>query len=334
MLKWGAVGDLVAGTVALRALRNAFPRAKMSVLSTRSMFEICPPGTLVDDILVYEPKSRSISDHWGLMRLLRARAFDAAFNLRWSSERSAVITLLSGARWRVGSGPAGLGWVYNVKAPVTGGRRHEFLRHLDIIGAAGVRAGEPEPFVHVSEDDKRFAISFLHQHELSRACFMMMHPGASTLSKAWPSERFAEIGRQFIRVFHLPVLISWGPEEESLSRNTAGQIGPGAIVTPRTTIGQLAALLEQSGMCICNYSGVMNIGMAVRTPLVALGCTSAEDWGPYGELHRTVNSAGEHDSYSENARIAMMNAISVKEVWRTAEKRWRELHPATDIINA
>ena len=40
-----------------------------------------------------------------LIRDLRHRKFDLAFNLRWTSDRSAVLTWLSGARDRSGSGP-------------------------------------------------------------------------------------------------------------------------------------------------------------------------------------------------------------------------------------
>ena len=70
--------------------------------------------------------------------------------------------------------------------------------------------------------------------------------------------------------------------------------------------------------------------MAVKTPLVALGCTSAEDWGPYGPLHRTVNAAGERDSYTDEQRREAMQSISLDAVWALVRSRFRELagHPA------
>lgn len=334
VLKWGALGDLIAGTVALRALRRTFPRAKITMLTTPLMFEVCPPGTLADDIILYEPGSRSIYDHVVLVATLRRRKYDAVFNLRWSSERSALITLLCGALRRIGSGPRGWQWVYTIKAPSTEGRRHEFLRHLDIVRAAGMSVDEPEPFVYFSTEDTEFARYFLNDNELATSGFVIMHPGASTLSKAWPAERFAEIGRRFICRFHQRVVVSWGRDEESLARQVVSDVGPEAALAPGTTIGQLSALMSLSGLCVCNYSGVMNIGMAVRTPLVAIGCTSVEDWGPYGQLHRTVNSSGGKDSYSERDRFSMMNAISVEAVWKVVEQRWRELHPEQDVITA
>ena len=50
----------------------------------------------------------------------------------------------------------------------------------------------------------------------------------------------------------------------------------------------------------------MNVAMAVKTPLLALGCTSPEDWGPYGEIHRTVSAFRGEDVYTESERSAAM----------------------------
>jgi ADP-heptose:LPS heptosyltransferase len=66
----------------------------------------------------------------------------------------------------------------------------------------------------------------------------------------------------------------------------------------------------------------MNIAMAVKTPLVAIGCTSPEDWGPYGPMHVTVNAVRSRDSYTEGERREAMDSISVDEVWGALTGRW------------
>jgi hypothetical protein len=65
--------------------------------------------------------------------------------------------------------------------------------------------------------------------------------------------------------------------------------------------------------------------MAVKTPLLALGCTSPDDWGPYGDLHRTVNAFRGDDAYTETERGAAMRSITVESVWNALQSRWREL---------
>ena len=325
--KWGALGDLIAGTTAIHAVRKHYPEASITLLANSMMNEVCPPGTLADEILVYKPEKKSIPYQWSVIRELRKRKFDAAINLRWTSERSALLGYLSGADVRVGSGPKESQWMYNFKAPLYTGRRHEFYRHLDILEPLGITNEQPEPFIHIGKEDRTFAAAFFQNLNIDRRDVLAIHPGASIPSKAWLPERYAETAKIFLKNFNGKVLVTWGPGEQALAESVVQMIGTGAVPSPQTSIGRLAALLEGCGLCICNYSGVMNVGMAVKTPLIALGCTSAEDWGPYGEIHRTINHSGENDSYTEEARAAMMAKISIEEVCRMMELRWRELHP-------
>jgi ADP-heptose:LPS heptosyltransferase len=324
VIKAGALGDLIAGTTAINALKRVFPSAQISALASPLMREIAPPGTLVDEILPFPDSPRS---YFAAIRTLRSRRFDAAVNLRWSSEGAALLARLSGAQEVLGSGPTIGRWLYTRKAPQFPGRRHEFLRHLDIVASLGVAVGEPEPFVYRSAEDSAFAARLFGTGRT--ATVVVLHPGASNASKAWMPERYAELGRRIAVQLGARLIVTWGPGEEELAAAVAREIGPGAQLGPATTIGQLAAVVGQAALCVCNYSGVMNIAMAVRTPLVALGCTSAKDWGPYGPLHRTVNAAGERDSYTAEERRAAMLSISVDAVWDAVERRYRELleHP-------
>ena len=184
---------------------------------------------------------------------------------------------------------------------------------------------EPEPYVYQSDQDRAFGEKFFQENGLKKNNTLILHPGASTFSKAWMPERYAEIGKLFSDTFKGRVLVTWGPGEENLAGTVVDSIGNNAVKGQKTMVGQLASLLSMSGLCVCNYSGVMNVAMAVKTPMVALGCTSAADWGPYGAIHRTVNSAGEKDSYTDQERVEAMRRITVEEVRAVISQRWNEL---------
>jgi len=326
IIKWGALGDVIASTVAIRAVRETFPRATLTLLSNRLMVEVCPPGTFCDEVIVYDAQHFSLGEEIHLLNQLRKRKFDCAINLRWMSERSAVLCWLAGAKVRAGMALRGVRWLYTHKAPFPKGRRHEFLRHLDIVHAIGCPMKEPEPFVFISNDDKQFAESWFAQRGLTKQTTLHLHPGASVASKAWMPERFAEVGKRFVKTTQKNVIITRGQHEHKLSEHVANMIGTNSFIVPQTTIGQLAAIVALSGLSICNYSGVMNVAMAVKTPLIALGCTSPEDWGPYGELHRTINKAADKDSYTDEERSNAMKKITVDEVWNVLLQRWNELY--------
>ncbi len=323
---WGALGDLIAATVAIRALREQYPESTIVLLSTGMMHDVCPPGTLVDEIILYEPDRKDLFYQLGIVRQLRRRRFDLAVNLRPTSERSAIVCLLSGARMRAGTGPPQWRWTYTHTSPRYKGRRHEFLRHLDIARAAGATSEEARPFLNITGADRAFAEAFFREARLKKPSTLAMHPGASLISKAWLPERFAATAREFVRAGMGDVLLTWGPGEEDLARSVAHVAGDRVHLSPKTTIGRLGALIAASGMCVANYSGAMNVAMAVETPLIALGCTSADDWGPYGPLHRSINTAREDDSYSEEERRRLMAKITVDQVWDLLLVRWKELY--------
>lgn len=330
IIKWGALGDMIAGTPAIKAVRAAFPKASITLLSNSLMREIAPPGTLADEVLIHDEYLLR-----ELFRELRRRRFDLAINLRWTSDRSAFLTWLSGARYRVSSGPKNLMFLYNIRIPHPKRRYHEIHRNTDIIKALGIHVEDETPFLFRSVDDLEFAEKFFSNHGLTGENIFGMHPGASKVQKAWLSERFIEVGKKFIEKFHQPILITWGPGERELASSVAQAFGSYGILSEETKrVGQLAALIERCKLFLCNCSGPMNVAMAVQTPIIALlGSTHPDDWRPYGESHRTIKSSYIRETYTNTEEQFAMQCITVDEVWNVVDQRWQELN-ALSIVKA
>ena len=52
----------------------------------------------------------------------------------------------------------------------------------------------------------------------------------------------------------------------------------------KTSLSELAAILQQTKIAICNDSGPMHLAVAVNTPVIALfGPTDSKKTGPYGD---------------------------------------------------
>lgn len=325
------MGDMIAGTPAMRAVREAFPEGRITLLSNRLMKQIVPPGTLVDELLIYEENSvrgwKWLQEHRQLISTLRRRKFDVAINLRWCSERTALLAFLSGARYRMSSGPREMMFLYNIKVPQPVGRYHEIHRNLDIVKALGIDSHSEVPFVFRSKDDQEFATQFFAQHSLQQGTAIGIHPGASKPIRAWMPERFTDIGRRLIEKYNVRIVITWGLGEELLAQQVAEPMRPFALLSPETkTIGQLAAIIERCGLYISNCSGPMNVATAVQTPVVALlGSSDPVDWGPYGDIHRIVKSSLYREGYTDEQEHEAMKAITVEEVWDVVDKRWSEL---------
>ena len=330
IIKWGALGDIVASTPAIRAVRESFPRAHIVLLSNALMKQIVPAGTLADEVIVYD-EGHGLSwftEHLRIIHSLRKKKFDIVFNLRWTSDRSALLSYFSGARKRIGSGPRQMMFLYTGKISPPPGFHHEIERNLDIVTGGGATASSRRPYVCSTPDDVRFADTFFQEHGLERNHTIAIHPGASKPVRAWLPDRFAEIARACVAHFGCRVLLTWGPGEEELVTSIASMGGDGVSAGPRTgTIGRLASIIEHCGLFVSNCTGPMNVAMATSTPIIALlAATNPIDWAPNRPDDRYIKSPLDLPSYSDDEEHEAVKAIQTEAVWSLLSERWTELH--------
>lgn len=327
LLKWGALGDIVVATPTIKTIRKAFPKAKIILLSNKLMSEIVPSGSLVDEVIIHD------SQNWlKLVTFLRQQNFDLAFNFRWESDQCALLTWLSGARYRLGSGPRHLMFLYNVHIPSPQEWYHQIYRHLNFVKVLGIKIEDEIPYVYYSDEDTEEVDSFFSQQDVQKGMVLGMHPGTNKpgKTKAWPMERFIEVGKRFVNKYRTPILITWGPEEKGEAITVSKALEPYGILAPETkTINRLAVLIKNCRLYLCNCSGPMHVATAVQTPVVALlGAEHPDHWGPIGEIHRMVVSPYKRklrDAYSENEQRIAKELITIEEVWKILDQRWEEL---------
>ena len=194
------------------------------------MSQIVPPGSLVDRLIDFDlNRSFGLPNLFNNLKLiynLRRLNFDLAINLRWNSDRSAIIAFLSGARIRVSSGPKNLMFLYNVKSAYPQGRYHEINRNIDITKDIGAKVNSFVPYIFISDMDTKYAREFYNKLNLGKNGLICVHPGASREIRAWRRERFTEVIRRLIEKFNVTVILTWGPQEKVLVETIAGELGP------------------------------------------------------------------------------------------------------------
>lgn len=332
IIKWGALGDIVMSTSAICAVRENFPDAKITILSNQLMQQILPEGFLNDELLLIKTKGNRVDEpilnQLKLIRQLRKRKFDLAINLRWTSERGAVLTYLSGAKYRVSSGPKNVMNLYTVKVEHPAGRYHEIHRNLDIVKALGLKVRDEIPTLFISENDQKFADDFFFKNSLDKNKTICVHPGASRAIRAWLPDRFKEIIKKSVEHLGVKVIVTWGAGEEELAKNVAAELGPNVVVSEKTkSIGELSAVIKNSKMFFSNCTGPMNVAVAVRTPVVALlGSSDPTDWGAYGDINVNIKSPLVLEHYSDDDERKAMEMISVEHVWNVLQNHWRKLN--------
>ena len=80
IVKWGALGDLIMATSTIKAVRENFPDAKITMFSNNLMNEILPQGFIVDEYVFLKKSGRYVDESFfkQLVKIwkLRKRKFD------------------------------------------------------------------------------------------------------------------------------------------------------------------------------------------------------------------------------------------------------------------
>ena len=302
------IGDAVLATPALAALRDAYPDARIDVLTTpvgAQVFALCP---VVDHII---PFPKQLFDRpSGLLRpaaacaalrlasRLRAGRYDAAVLLHHLTTPAGTLKFRALAAATAAPNRVGLdngrGDFLTHRATDYGfGARSELAYALDVVAALGIPAPAIRPPLVVPAEARLRADRILAEIGV-REPFVIIHPsvGAYSQARGWPPERFAVVARELARRHGLDVVLVGGGD----ARDAAAEVSanaPGAHdLTGSTTLAETAAVLDRAALVIGADSGIAHLAAAMKTPVIAIfGPSNAAAWAPFEAVEYRVGAA-------------------------------------------
>ena len=312
------LGDGVMAMPALQDFRRRNPDANLTVLGKAAVLPLWELHGAPDRLVRL---GTGLAGTAATVRALRRIAPDRAYVLPHSI-RGALVPFLAGVPARIGkAGHATRDWLLTQVADVGAAReRHQAYEYLALMSgpeaAAACEALEP-PKLEPSDELRAAAERRLAGVSRPR---VGLFPFAARPSKRWPAPRFAELGRALVRD-GLGVILLGSPAEAPLGRKLAAGIGDGVMdLGGRTTLGELAAILELCDAVVANDSGGMHLAAAAGTPVVAIfGGTDPSKTGPLGSGVRIIrgdlppgSGAGAAGDALARARLA---EVGVERVW-------------------
>ncbi|HVS40155.1 MAG TPA: glycosyltransferase family 9 protein [Gemmataceae bacterium] len=297
LLKPSALGDIVHSLPVLTALRRRFPHARIHWVVNLAYADLLRGHPDLDDVLTFDRSGRrggllgAARSFVELTVQLRRLRPDLVVDLQ-GLFRTGLLAFLSGASRRVGLGAAreGAARFYTdvVRAPA-GAALHAVDR-LWLIAEAFGAADDPKVFrIPIDAEARRWAAEQLAG--LPRP-WLAVAVGARWATKRWPPEHFASLLRRAQQRFGGAALFVGGAGDTPLSATAAaGLAGPTCNLAGRTTLPQLAAVLEAADAVVANDTGPLHLAAALGRPVVApYTCTSVRLTGPYGAATGAVES--------------------------------------------
>ncbi len=287
------LGDLVAATPALRALRRGYPEAEISLLGLPWSQALAPHlAPDVDRVVPYPgaPGLDGGADEAALklfIQKMRAEGFDLAVNLHGRGPQSTrLATAFSACRT---AGFSGVGDDYarlDVSVPWDA-ETHETRKLLRLAEAAGGVPDGEGPRLRVRDEDRQSAVALLRGGDSGPLA--LLHPGASAEEKRWPAGGFGTVARGLLRQGYA-VAVTGSDRESGLSKNVC-ELAPGALdLSGRTDLSTLIGLVSSAGLLVSNDTGPAHLAYALGTPSVTVfgPSTDAGRWGPMEKDHHAV----------------------------------------------
>lgn len=275
------MGDVLMTSPAVRALRNARPGRRVTLLASSSGAAVTPLLPEVDATLVYDaPWVKNDAPHgpevdFDVIAALRAETFDAAVIFTVYSQSAlpaALMCRLAGiplvlAHSRENPYRLLTDWVRDDK-PLDNAR-HEVQRQLDLVASIGVDTADTPMRIRVPDAARQRLRHKLAAHGVDIAKgWLALHPGASAPSRRYPAERFGAALKMLQP--RLPVVITGGAQERDLAAQVCISAGFGANLAGQLTLDELAALIAGADVLVCNNSGPAHLAAALGTPVVDL----------------------------------------------------------------
>lgn len=298
LIRLRSLGDALLLTPALRALKQWRPDLQVSVLLYRRFAPILEGNPDIAELLALDPEGATapFSIARTVLRL-RRRRFAACFNLHGGT-LSALLTLLSGARHRLGWERFRFASVYTGRAPdprsIAGRQRlHTVEGQLALFHWAGLPPGNvgplqvfPQPAARASVAEK-LAVAGVPQG----GRYAVLHPVSRIITQDWPSERYAAVARFLEEEHGLWPVFHCGPGEEAKLDAIAAACARPLSRLQGLSIPELVALIEGATLFVGVDSGPAHIATALARPVVVLfGSMDSVVWGPWRTEHQIVQN--------------------------------------------
>ncbi|HQP10116.1 MAG TPA: glycosyltransferase family 9 protein [Candidatus Omnitrophota bacterium] len=293
------IGDVVLTMPSVKALREAYPQARISILVAPATRDLVDGNICLDEVLVDDRRRehKGLTGFLRLVAMIRRKRFDCALVLH-TKKRTNLTCFLAGVPVRIGYKNNKFGFLLTRPIADTRqkGEKHEAQYCLDVLKEIGVISHDLDIDLPVKEDAVRWAERVLIEHHVAESDRLVaIHPGASDPAKQWPESRFLDLSNRLVEKYRAKIIMIGAADIKEISGTiVSGVKGDVIDLTGRTTVGQLAAVLMRCGLLVSNDSGPVHVAAGVGTPVVSIFTRNQpginpERWRPLGENARVVS---------------------------------------------
>ena len=281
------IGDVVLSLPALKSLRVLYPNSRITAIVKSPIEQFLLGHPAVDSILKFPSnKGDGLISQFSYALGLRKYRFDLGIVFP-NSFHSALMLMLTGARFRVGYQTDGRSILLTHTIPVTrkekktSYRVNYFHKILSPLSPGPVQAFH-EPLL-IKQPSIKLDNVLSSMGVGGKDYFITIHPGASKMERAWHAERFGVLCQKIVQEYRVKIILIGTEKEKPLLKKIRAFCSQDEVhIAPELNLVEVTQLLKRSMLLIGNDSGMLHLASLNGTPVVGIfGPGHPETTGPY-----------------------------------------------------
>lgn len=265
------MGDVILTGPLFDAIKQHFPRARLSVLASSANAQIARLHPAVDAVEVdtVEARASGWSGTLVLARHLRRLQVDVILFAN-SKHRLALAAWLARIPVRIGAARRGYSFLYTFRVAAADAG-HETDRVLTLLEPFGIHAPATEPNWRVAENDRHSVRTQLTAAGVKAGSRLAaVHPSNSGNALTGSPEWYAALGDALVAAGYV-VLLTGTEQDRPLTAAIGSRMRIQPIdLTGRLSVPELAALYACCAVCIGSSTGPTHLAAAVGAATIGL----------------------------------------------------------------
>ena len=301
----GNIGDIVCSIPSFIAIREYFPKAKITLLSSPGRCgavgakELVKDSWYLDGLRIYHTEDiNSFYKKVKFLKELRKEKYDLFVTLPnnlikfTTLARNMIFAKLIGVSFAIGF-KLRIIRLFNKIQPKNELLTQEVEALLKMLNEYGVKNKEVKYGFPISGGDRARIEELLRSGWTGafaeggdHSPLVVIHPWAKRPTNRWPIERFIEVGQYLNVKYNARIIITGDSKEAEKAEVFKRAIGANVLIAAgKLTLLQTAELLKRCHLLVSNDTGIVHIASAVSLPIAAV--FSARDvpgrWYPWGD---------------------------------------------------
>jgi len=294
------IGDVLFTTPIIHTLKDVCPDAKIGYLCNRRTEAILKNNPYIDFLFVYERDEFEkikkgflflwLKEIFAFLNRIKKEHFDMVFDFSLNSQYG-FFSWYAGIKQRIGYDFKNRGRFLTHKIKMSGyNEKHIVEYYADLLEYAGFNLKYKNLELYIKDEDKKKVEEMLTREGVSSSDNLLgIIPGAGrswgrdAQIKHWSTEKFAQLADKVIENYNAKVIIMGDFWEKELVMSVGEKMHHKAIdLSSRTTIAELAALLNKMKVIIANDGGPLHMAVALGVKTVSVfGPVDEKVYGPY-----------------------------------------------------